>query len=39
MVFEIDGAAWTLDLREGEGSLTEGRPEDKPDITLTISGE
>ena len=38
MVFVIDGAEWTLDLREGQGSLSKGPPPEKADITLTISG-
>lgn len=41
MVFAIDGQHWTLDLREGQesGSVTQGPPIDKPDLTLTISDE
>ncbi|KAI7844056.1 hypothetical protein COHA_002200 [Chlorella ohadii] len=41
VLFVIDGEKWTLDLREGKGSLTKGAPADgdKPDITLTISGD
>ena len=35
--FKIDGASWTLDLREGEGKLTRGEPADAADIELTIS--
>lgn len=40
MLFVIDGQQWTLDLREGRGSLSQGGPAegDKPDITLTING-
>jgi hypothetical protein len=36
-VFDVDGQQWTLDLREGEGSLTEGAPSEKADLTLTMS--
>jgi len=39
VVFAIDGDNWTLDLREGSGSVKKGLPEDKPDLTLTISDE
>lgn len=38
MVFVIDGAEWTLDLREGKGTLVKGPPPEKADITLTIKG-
>lgn len=38
-MFVIDGDKWTLDLREGAGSVTQGPPIDKPDLTLTISDE
>lgn len=37
VVFDVDGQQWTLDLREGEGSLTEGAPSEKADLTLTMS--
>ncbi|EFN58752.1 hypothetical protein CHLNCDRAFT_14910, partial [Chlorella variabilis] len=30
------GAEWTLDLREGKGTLVKGPPPEKADITLTI---
>ncbi|PSC72753.1 lipid transfer isoform A [Micractinium conductrix] len=41
VVFVIDGEQWTLDLREGKGSLAKGPPrgDAKPDITLTISDD
>lgn len=39
VVFVIDGAEWTLDLREGQGTLSKGPPPDKADITLTMNGE
>lgn len=39
VVFLIDGQHWTLDLREGAGTVTQGPPIDKPDLTLTISDE
>lgn len=39
VVFNLDGQEWTLDLREGKGSLTKGSPEDKADLTLTLSGQ
>lgn len=39
VVFVIDGQQWTLDLREGAGSVTQGPPTDKPDLTMTISDE
>ena len=39
VVFKIDGEDWTLDLREGKGSLVKGSPEDQPDLTLTINDE
>lgn len=35
----IDGEQWSLDMREGAGSVTKGPPADKPDLTLTISDE
>jgi 3-hydroxyacyl-CoA dehydrogenase/3a,7a,12a-trihydroxy-5b-cholest-24-enoyl-CoA hydratase len=38
-VFNIDGDNWALDLREGSGSVKQGAPDDKPDLTLTISDE
>ena len=38
MVFVIDGEEWTLDLREGRGTLARGAPPEKADITLTING-
>ena len=41
VLFVIDGEQWTLDLREGRGSLAKGAPAEgeKPDITLTINGD
>ncbi|KAL4852964.1 Non-specific lipid-transfer protein [Chlorella vulgaris] len=38
VVFVIDGTRWTLDLREGKGTLAKGSPpeSEKADITLTI---
>lgn len=38
-MFKIDDEEWTLDLRpeSGEGSLTQGPAEDKPDLTLTMT--
>lgn len=39
VVFVIDGDTWTLDLREGAGTVTQGPPIDKPDLTLTMSDE
>ncbi|KAI3436848.1 hypothetical protein D9Q98_006258 [Chlorella vulgaris] len=38
VVFVIDGNRWTLDLREGKGTLAKGPPpeSEKADITLTI---
>jgi putative sterol carrier protein len=39
VVFNIDGDNWALDLREGSGSVKQGAPDDKPDLTLTISDE
>jgi putative sterol carrier protein len=40
-VFKIDGEQWTLDLREGKGSLAKGSPSegDKVDITLTMTAD
>lgn len=38
-MFVIDGDHWTLDLREGAGTVTQGPPIDKADLTLTISDE
>jgi hypothetical protein len=38
VVFVIDGLQWTLDLREGKGTLVQGPPMEKADITLTIKG-
>lgn len=40
VVFVIDGNRWTLDLREGKGTLAKGPPpeSEKADITLTIKG-
>lgn len=37
VVFDVDGTQWALDLREGSGSVTKGKPEEKADLTLTIS--
>jgi hypothetical protein len=37
VVFVIDDQTWTLDLREGAGSVSQGPPADKADLTLTIS--
>ena len=39
VVFNIDGEKWTLDLRPGQRKVTKGAPEDKPDLTLTISDD
>eukprot|EP00775_Hariotina_reticulata_P002637 gene2637-2938_t len=39
VVFNIDGDIWALDLREGSGSVNQGAPDDKPDLTLTISDD
>ena len=36
VVFKIDDQEWTLDLRPGQGSLLQGPPPEKADITLTI---
>jgi hypothetical protein len=37
VVFDIDGDHFSLDLREGNGSLTKGKPDEKPDLTLTMT--
>lgn len=37
IVFDIDGEQWSLDLREGSGSLAKGLPADKADLTLTVT--
>ena len=37
VVFEIDGEKWSLDLRVGSGALTKGAPEEKADLTLTVT--
>ena len=39
MVFDIDGEKWTLDLRPGSRKVSQGEPEGKPDLTLTISDQ
>lgn len=39
VVFKIEGEDWTLDLREGKGTLTKGAPEGDADLTLTIGDE
>jgi len=39
VVFKIDGDDWTLDLREGAGTVKKGGPAEKPDLTLTISDD
>ena len=40
VLLKIDDEQWTLDLRAGgKGSLVQGAPEDKPDLTLTVSDE
>jgi len=39
VVFNIDGDNWTLDLREGKGTLNKGAPSDKEDIKLTINDD
>ena len=38
-MFKVDDDDWTLDLREGKGSVAKGVPADKPDLTLTINDE
>ena len=38
-MFKVEEDDWTLDLREGKGSVAKGVPSDKPDLTLTISDE
>eukprot|EP00199_Chlamydomonas_sp_CCMP681_P004639 CAMPEP_0119102252 /NCGR_PEP_ID=MMETSP1180-20130426/1054_1 /TAXON_ID=3052 ORGANISM="Chlamydomonas cf sp, Strain CCMP681" /NCGR_SAMPLE_ID=MMETSP1180 /ASSEMBLY_ACC=CAM_ASM_000741 /LENGTH=119 /DNA_ID=CAMNT_0007086501 /DNA_START=36 /DNA_END=395 /DNA_ORIENTATION=+ len=38
ILFVIDDDKWNLDLRpSGTGALTKGAPEDKPDMTLTMT--
>jgi putative sterol carrier protein len=39
VVFKVDDATWTLDLRAGKGKLTKGEPpaDEKADITLTMA--
>lgn len=39
MVFNIDGEHFTLDLRKGKGNLSRGKPEGKPDLTLTVNDD
>jgi putative sterol carrier protein len=39
IVFDVGGLKWSLDLRSGTGTLTEGDAEDDPDLTLTTSHE
>eukprot|EP01024_Parvocaulis_polyphysoides_P064974 TRINITY_DN75661_c0_g1_i1.p4 TRINITY_DN75661_c0_g1~~TRINITY_DN75661_c0_g1_i1.p4 ORF type:complete len:123 (+),score=20.51 TRINITY_DN75661_c0_g1_i1:46-414(+) len=40
ILFKIDDAEWSLDLRQGEGKLVQGKIEGvKPDLELTISDE
>lgn len=39
VIFNIDGDNWTLDLREGKGTLTKGTPSEKEDIKLTINDD
>eukprot|EP00877_Chromochloris_zofingiensis_P003673 jgi/Chrzof1/13306/Cz07g28100.t1 len=39
VVFKVDDEDWTLDLREGQGSVTKGLPKEKADLTLTINDE
>ena len=38
-MFKVEEDDWTLDLREGKGSVAKGVPSDKPDLTLTVSDE
>ncbi len=38
-MFCVDGTDWTLDLREGKGTLTKGSPDEKEDIRLTMTDE
>lgn len=37
--FKIDDSEWSLDLRSGKGSLSEGPPSEKADLTITISDD
>ena len=40
VLFKIDDAEWTLDLRSGKGKVSKGGAgSDKPDLTLTISDD
>ncbi|GMH43684.1 hypothetical protein BSKO_11606 [Bryopsis sp. KO-2023] len=34
ILFDIEGDCWTLDLREGNGKLTNAKPESKADLEL-----
>ena len=36
-MFDVNGKKWTLDLTKGAGSVKEGEPDIKPDLTLTIN--
>lgn len=38
ITFRIDGSAWTLDLREGKGTLAKGEPDQKPALIVICSG-
>jgi len=39
-VFEIEGESkWHLDLKNGEGSIGQGEPSTKPDVTIILTKE
>lgn len=37
--FDVSGGAWVVDLKNGSGSVYEGKAKGKPDMTLSVSDD